>query len=291
MKTILASCLLLGLLESGLNAQTPPVSPRLSGIISLPDVRRALLEFPMGSFGSTWSILAEGQREGEIELLQIDPDNATVKLKLPASGPITLGLTNAGTPQAGSSLRIVLQDASLEPALRLYSQCSSRSLLRWQVLPKLSFTLNAPAADQAAAAQILQDALVKKGLAIIPDGAKFIMIVPKAMAATVKPHSADLTPTPDTGQSELLPAGTINFPNTDAQQVMQIYAELVGRKLARPTGLPLVPNATIQFRNETPLTRQEVVYALDMVFELAGIKMVPAGGDSIKPIPFIRPNH
>jgi hypothetical protein len=69
--------------------------------------------------------------------------------------------------------------------------------------------------------------------------------------------------------------------------VIQIYAELAGRKLQQA---PIVPAALIRFRNQTPLTKDEVLYALDTEFGWAGIKMVPAGDNSIKPV-FNRGNN
>ena len=47
------------------------------------------------------------------------------------------------------------------------------------------------------------------------------------------PGASDLR----TGSEELVPAGSINFPATDLNQVLQIYAELVGRTVLRPTSL------------------------------------------------------
>ncbi len=78
---------------------------------------------------------------------------------------------------------------------------------------------------------------------------------------------------------ETLPAGTINFPATDLNQVLQIYAELVGRTVLRPTSLPA---PTITLKTQTPLTRHEAIQAFDAVLALNGIAVVNVGDKFVK---------
>ena len=52
----------------------------------------------------------------------------------------------------------------------------------------------------------------------------------------------------------------IQFQEADINQVLDIYAELIGRTLIRPQGLP-TPKITI--KAQTPLTRREGIQALD----------------------------
>jgi general secretion pathway protein D len=81
---------------------------------------------------------------------------------------------------------------------------------------------------------------------------------------------------------EMLPAGTINFPATDLNQVLQIYAELVGRTVLRPTTLPA---PTITLKTQTPLTRREAIQAFDAVLALNGIAVLNAGEKFVKVVP------
>jgi general secretion pathway protein D len=81
---------------------------------------------------------------------------------------------------------------------------------------------------------------------------------------------------------EVLPAGTINFPATDLNQVLQIYSELVGRTVLRPTSLPA---PTITLKTQTPLTRREAVQAFDAVLALNGIAVVNVGDKFVKVVP------
>ncbi|HZR21207.1 MAG TPA: hypothetical protein VFE51_28255 [Verrucomicrobiae bacterium] len=270
-------------------SETGSPGPRLSGIVSLAEFKRAVLESSSRS-GSTagWSVLAEGQREGQLAVLEIHPDTATVKARLHAKAePTELTLTNpaAKLPQSSG---IVLENAFLDPVLNLYAEFSGRTLLRSPTLPKVYVTVVAAVKDRAGAVQALQAALSEQGIAAIPDGKKFLMIVRAQEAGTVAPRSDQIGSDGSNSESELIPAGALSFPGTDINQVAMIYAELVGRKLDRGTPFPVSANSVIRFRNQTPLTPMEARYALDTVFGWAGLKMVPDGNDLIKPFPVSR---
>jgi general secretion pathway protein D len=77
---------------------------------------------------------------------------------------------------------------------------------------------------------------------------------------------------------EMIPAGTINFQGVDVDQVLEIYAQLVGRTLLR-AGLP---KAQIVLKTETPLTKSEAIEALQAVLALNGIAVVNVGDKFVK---------
>src|SRR5690349_19407845 len=58
------------------------------------------------------------------------------------------------------------------------------------------------------------------------------------------------------------PPGSLNFQNTDVNQVLAIYQEISGRTVIRPTSLPA---PTISLRNQTPLSRVEALRLMDTV--------------------------
>ena len=280
----IAALLSFTLLNAALQAQTL-TAPRLCGIINLPDTKRAVLELPAGSpAGTGWSILAEGQREGGVELLQIHPETGSVKVNLVHNPDIkTLSFTNSTPNGLDGATGIVLENAPLESLLSLFGEFSGRTLLCWQSLSNTLFIVGASNVNKQNVAAILQRALTLNHLKVIPDGDNFLMIVPESEAVHAKPSA----PKVDSSDSltELLPAGAINFPNTDITQVMEIYAELVGKKLDRSAHYPMVRR--IHFKNQTPLAKEEAVYALDTLFAWNGVKMVPAGVNFIKPVPAI----
>jgi len=103
-------------------------------------------------------------------------------------------------------------------------------------------------------------------------------VAPGEQLIAINPLS---TPT-NASADEVLPAGTINFPATDLNQVLQIYAELVGRTVLRPTTLP-APNITL--KTQTPLTRREAIQAFDSVLALNGIAVLNVGDKFVKVVP------
>jgi general secretion pathway protein D len=80
---------------------------------------------------------------------------------------------------------------------------------------------------------------------------------------------------------EILPAGLIKFNEADLSQVLEIYQELTGRTVLKPTSLS---PAKISIRTQTPLTRAEAVQALDSILSMNGITMVPQGEKFVKAI-------
>ncbi len=208
-------------------------------------------------------------------MLEIHPDTATVKARLRAKAePTELTLTDpaARLPQSSG---IVLENASLDQVLNLYSEFSGRTLLRSPTLPNIYVTVVAAVSDQTGVLQALQAALAERGIAVVANGKKFVMIVRAQQAESVVPRSGQITSDGSNSESKLIPAGALNFPGADINQMAMIYAELVGRKLDSGTPFHSSTNSVIRFRNQTPLTPKAARYALDTVFGWAGMKMVP----------------
>jgi general secretion pathway protein D len=72
---------------------------------------------------------------------------------------------------------------------------------------------------------------------------------------------------------------TYNFPGIPVDQLLDEYAELVGRTLLRSSsGAGAVSkDATITLKTQTPLTRTEAIAALEMILGMNGITIVPIG--------------
>jgi general secretion pathway protein D len=80
---------------------------------------------------------------------------------------------------------------------------------------------------------------------------------------------------------EVTAAGTLDFRNADVEQVLAIYQELSGRSVIRG----VLPHPTITVRNQTPLTRIQVLQLLDTVLAQNGIAMVLVGETAVKAVP------
>lgn len=80
---------------------------------------------------------------------------------------------------------------------------------------------------------------------------------------------------------DILPAGMIKFQEADLGQVLEIYQELTGRTVLKPTSLPATK---ISIKTQTELTRAEAVQALDSILSMNGITMTPQGTKFVKAV-------
>jgi general secretion pathway protein D len=96
-----------------------------------------------------------------------------------------------------------------------------------------------------------------------------------------------VSPPPAAASQEMVPAGDINFQGVEVDQVLDVYARYVGRTLLR-AGLP---QAKIVLTTETPLTRGEVVQALQGVLALNGIALINIGDKFVKAVPVAQANQ
>jgi general secretion pathway protein D len=110
---------------------------------------------------------------------------------------------------------------------------------------------------------------------------------PAPPAPTPAAPAASPAPAPAAAADEMVPAGTINFQGVDVDQVLQVYAQYVGRTLLR-AGLP---SAKIILQTETPLTKSEVVEALQGVLALNGIALINIGDKFVKAVPVAQANQ
>jgi general secretion pathway protein D len=106
-------------------------------------------------------------------------------------------------------------------------------------------------------------------------------------APTLQP-SATQPPADSAGNppEETVPAGYINFQGVDVSQVLEVYAQLVGRTLLH-AGLP---SASIVLKTETPLTKTETIEALQAVLALNGISVINVGDKFVKVLPVEQAN-
>jgi general secretion pathway protein D len=95
------------------------------------------------------------------------------------------------------------------------------------------------------------------------------------------PPAAQNNPPQDASMQEIIPPGLIDFQGVDASQVLEVYAQLVGRTLLRAS----LPQASIVLKTETPLTKGEAISALQAVLALNGIAVINVGDKFVKVLP------
>lgn len=258
-------------------AETATGRPRLCAIVNVGGIERAVIEGSRDEFGRTslMTFLEHHARDG-IEMIEINPASNKVIIRQ-IKNRLTSTLTLTNDAYNGTVHGLALENAPLEAVLDLYSLFLNRTLLCSPRLSRQPFTFLSLATTESGAAFELERLLGERGIAAIPDGDKFMILVTLEEAAAVTPGSSKLK-IPSASSSELLPAGVINFPDTDVAQVLRIFAEMIGRKWDQ--NLPL--SRSIGLRTQTSLTRAEAAYAIETVLGFAGVRIVRVGEDQMK---------
>lgn len=271
-------CLLAG--AAGMHAAEGETQVRLAGITHFNDHSRALLEItgrlPRGLEHKP--ILSEGERIGAIEIRQIDAraglvriSNDGVETTLPLDG------------KAGGVKRTFnLKDADLVQVLDIYQQLSGRTVLRSAGMPTIKFSLKTDDLAKADAERFLEEAFLAKGIVIELRAAKFALAVragqvdrlsfiPEPPSALVASPESRAAPVDWAG---VIPTGQIRFQEADPFQALEIYQELSGRTVLRPSKSF---GGKVSFHTQTEVTRAEAVWVLDAVLTLAEITTIPQG--------------
>ena len=111
---------------------------------------------------------------------------------------------------------------------------------------------------------------------LIPQGP----IAPSITSTTANFAATNIAPR---GSTNDIPAKMMNFQEADLSQILELYAELTGKTLIKSPQVPA--NVKVSLRNQTPLTRQEGIDALNTVLGLNQISMVLEGEKFIKVVP------
>src|SRR5262249_18530921 len=114
-------------------------SLKLTGLISVGETKRAIF-FNTANPDAAWThvILAEGQRDGAIEVTSIAPEARSVEVRLNVTNSQVLRLTNS-TVVPG----VCFEQVSLHQLIRIYSDLVNRTVLRFPTLPEHRFKLDA----------------------------------------------------------------------------------------------------------------------------------------------------
>src|SRR5579883_1615198 len=156
-----------------------------------------------------------------------------------------------------------------------YAQLTGKTVLAPFALPSVTGSSPELPKNKTNAIALLEQEFSKMGISVVQDGPCFVRLVPTGE------RQADTGWMPFGGaqlhasaSQQLMPAGTVNFLSTDANQVLEIYADLKGRTILRSR---ILPAPTIHFKTQCPLTREELVYALETVLALNGLGAVDDG--------------
>jgi len=105
-------------------------------------------------------------------------------------------------------------------------------------------------------------------------------VTPSITATSANYAATNIVPR---GSTADIGAKMMNFQEADLSQILELYAELTGKTLIKSPQVP--QNVKVSLRNQTPLTREEGIDALNTVLGLNQISMVLEGEKFIKVVP------
>lgn len=235
--------------------------------------------------------LKPGQAMGGVEIFGIEPAKGAVsvavnggqrKLSLPADWDY--GTTNELDP----GLPVMYFRAlPLQEAIKLYADNKKRTMLLHPKLGNPTLSLKMNARTPAEAAEAWEKLFHEHNVATIPDGEDFVMVVPSALTNAVTPRAATIAPNNSSSPMPLsVPAMSVVFRNAPIQLVLQTYADFVHKEIVNlqdnswsKSVYPLTP---VTFVQTTPLSREEISYALQTLIEWRDIRIAPAADGKFK---------
>jgi hypothetical protein len=260
------------------SAESTMAPVKLSGIVDGFGLKFAVIKVQSAGHPAREIFLKEGQLGEGVEMRKIDSDNGTVSLDVGGRAKL-IGFDGrdeeivTNKPGHGPSVRLV--SISLNTAITLYADLKSRTVLQHPELLDQAVSLECDARTKAEAAGALEKMFGEQKIATIRDGDKFIMVVPLGMTNGVTPHSP-----PSSETDVLTPAFSANFLGAPMGLVFQAYGDYVGKEVVNFRDVGCCPMVT--FRQTTPLSKAQIIYALETQFAWLGFRLVPDGTDKLK---------
>ena len=183
---------------------------------------------------------------------------------------------------AASDVTFSFDNMPLGHVLEYYAELTKRTLITSDRLPLTTFITLASKdrLTQPEAAAAIESVLMINHFAITHVGEKFAVVGYEGNAQNDKPiidtFAAALKKADETGNSPL--ADPINWKNTPLLEACALYAAIVGKPLDPAAS---IPNSFVRFKTASKLTQSETVAALDALFALHGIKIIPATDDRL----------
>ncbi len=196
----------------------------------------------------------------------------------------------------------------LAQVLRIYAELKKRTILRTRFLPPASVRLKTQSAltrDEVIYA--LETVLALEGIAAVDDGKTFVQIVPMPLRARINGHTPTTEPSARLFNPAKVPAvGQYDWPkpqtklerdlerwrkaffqfvrldstrNSSAQRLLELYAGLTDKK-AEPSAK--YESELIWFRVTTPMSKSELIYAIETTFALNNLAITRADNERIR---------
>ena len=268
---------------------------RVTGLVALPDFKAVLLEVHHHSLDRPNTppfivkrILREGQLFDDmsvrgayvrLEIVQIDTDTGNITARENGEDRAYALENPAGvSPPPWENLALWLPSSGFNEFVDCYAELLDRTALCHPAIKVSAFSLAMAARDRPEAVTLFSQALQDRGVATLFDGEKFAWLVPTNRTKTLGATLAR-GPFQTSTNLVLLPKGAIYLANADLEQALALYGQLLGRRLIRTNNLQ---RHTISFRNQTDLSKAEVVHAFDVLFAWQGLKVQLVRKDSFQ---------
>ena len=261
------------------DSAVPEYEVHLRGLFDLTEWRGALLEVkhwlprsnrPPVYFPSMTRLAKPGEKLEDrtmkgahinFEILEILTDGERVKLR--ENGKVSVyGFEDIDTAAPPIKLGIELQGVRFEDAVDLYSDLKRRTVL---VHPKIIWSpvsVRAAARNEIEMIAALEKVFLEKGISIVADGGRFVLMVPISMEKTVSPRSMETD------------AASPQFSSTLLNSPISVTIENYGRILEREqVGGDPIPKSLVSLRTRI-LSKAEMLYAYDTVLGWNGLKVV-----------------
>ena len=156
--------------------------------------------------------------------------------------------------------------------LDLYAAMTHKTILHG-ALPRLPDSLvPRMLAGTNEATVALKEELSKLGYNLVPDGEKFMQILP--VSEGINLHSAPRFHNAGATNDKTVADQTLDFPMIDLNTFLGVFTGIINRTVLRPATLPMV---IVGLHTTTPLTHEELNYAMGVVLALNGFTVVEDG--------------
>ncbi len=137
----------------------------------------------------------------------------------------------------------------------------------------------APSANPASVAPTAPPAFTRRFRPGVPPPGQLPTMAPPGAAPMA---TAQISAPAGSTQSQDEATNVVEFPNIDISTFLDVYASEVNRTVLRS---PTIGNPTITLKTQKPLTRTELIEAMDTVLAMNGITMMNVGSNFVKAVP------
>jgi hypothetical protein len=200
------------------------------------------------------------------------------RIFLPGSGALSLALaaltlTTLQPAGAAAQDRHGFPDVPTDP-LSVYGSMTRQTVLLHPAIPRLAPLTNSAEGDTNAALAAIKSVVAKNGIELLPLGEKFTLAVPTDWSNSPEAAAIARIKLRKSSETELIPAGMIDFRGLQLEQLIPIYGDLRNRTILRSA---MLSSPAFVFRTQSPLTKDEASYALEVLLALHGIATVDDG--------------